>query len=95
MKATMLALALLLLGACAHVEVQDMGNGRHSLTATADSGGVPGSREEAVEEANDFCARSGQQAVIDGFYDKSGVSPRGEHTSSVLFRCAAPQALHF
>jgi hypothetical protein len=46
----------LLLG-CTHVSVQDLGKGRYSLTATAASGGYYGSREAAVEEANEFCER--------------------------------------
>ena len=94
MKAAILAGILVLVG-CAHVPVQDMGHGRHSLTATADTGGFAGSREEAIELANDYCARAGQQALIDGFYDKSGIGPLGEHTSSILFRCTVPKALHF
>jgi hypothetical protein len=34
-------------------------------------------------------------AATDGFYDKSGIGPHGEHTTSILFRCAAPQPLRF
>jgi hypothetical protein len=80
---------------CAHSNVQDMGNGRYSLTATASSGGYTGSHEEAIEQANEFCRGRGEAAVTDGFYDKSGVGPQGEHTSSILFRCAVRQALEF
>ena len=89
--------AVLLLAGCAHgrPQVQEMGNGQHSLTATASSGGFSGSREEAVERANDFCARTGQQPAIDGFYDKPELGPLGEHTSSIIFRCVAPRTLHF
>lgn len=72
-----------------------MSNGQHSLTATADSGGVAGSHEEAVEQANDYCGRNGQQAIIGAFYDKAELGLRGEHTSTVIFSCAAPPALHF
>jgi hypothetical protein len=87
--------AILLLAGCTHVQVQDMGNGQHSLTATAPSGGFDGSHEEAIEEANDFCHRAGQQPLIDGFFDKSALGPVGEHTSSIIFRCVAPHTLHF
>lgn len=89
--------AILLLAGCAHghLQVQDMGNGQHSLTATAPSGGFSGSHEEAVERANEFCARTGQQPAIDGFYDKPELGPLGEHTSSIIFRCVAPRTLHF
>jgi hypothetical protein len=88
-------LAALLLAGCAHTEVQHMANGQHFLTATAPSGGFYGSHEEAVERANDFCGKHRQAAVIDGFYDKSQPGPLGEHSSSVIFRCAAPTMLHF
>jgi hypothetical protein len=94
MKAVLAAIVALLAG-CTHAPVQHMSNGQHSLSATAPSGGFDGSREEAIEAANDFCQRSGQQAVIDGFYDKSALGPLGEHTSSIIFRCAPPHTLHF
>jgi hypothetical protein len=89
-------IALLLLGACAtHANVQDLGNGRHSLVAVSSSGGYHGSHEEAVERANDYCSRLRQTAVIEGFDDRPVVGPEGEHTSSMVFTCAPPKALHF
>jgi hypothetical protein len=87
--------ALAVVAGCAHTNVQDLGQGRYSLTATAPSGGFDGSREAAVEDANAFCRRQGQAAVTDGFYDKSAIGPHGERTTSILFRCAAPQPLRF
>jgi len=95
MRAVLAAVVVLVAGCTHHPQVQEMGNGQHSLTATAPSGGFDGSREEAIEEANDFCHRSGQQPVIDGFYDKSALGPLGEHTSSIIFRCGPPHTLHF
>jgi hypothetical protein len=94
MRAALAAIVALLVG-CTHVAVQDMGNGQHSLSATAPSGGFDGSREEAIEQANEFCRSSGQQPIIDGFYDKSAVGAGGEHTSSIIFRCGPPHTLHF
>jgi hypothetical protein len=91
----LVAAALAAPAGCTHLAVQDLGHGRYSLTATAASGGFYGSREAAVEEANEFCRRHGEAAVTDGFYDKSGIGPAGEHTSSILFRCAQPQPLRF
>lgn len=88
-------LAAVALAGCAHPSVQDMRNGQHSLTATAPSGGFSGSREEAIERANAYCARSGQQAVLEGFYDKPQLGAAGEHSSSLIFSCAGPQRLHF
>jgi uncharacterized protein YcfJ len=88
--------AALLLGGCAHNDVQDMGHGQHSLTAvSAFGGGYAGSHEVAIQQANTFCSESGQQAVIGGFYDKSGLGPLGEHYSTIIFNCAAPTTLHF
>jgi hypothetical protein len=94
MKAAALA-AVLLLTACAQLQVQDLGNGRHSLSAVSPSGGFAGSHEEAVELANDYCGRSHQRAVIESFDDKPGVGLNGEHTSRLVFTCAPPAALHF
>jgi hypothetical protein len=87
--------ALAAVSGCAHTSVQDLGHGRYSLTATAPSGGFDGSREAAVESANEFCRRQAEAAVTDGFYDKSAIGPHGEHTTSILFRCAVPQPLQF
>jgi hypothetical protein len=88
--------AALALAGCAHrPDIQDLGNGQHCLSAVSPSGGFSGSHEEAAERANEFCRRSHQRAVIDGFYDKSGVGPAGEHTSSIIFSCAAPRSLQF
>jgi hypothetical protein len=80
---------------CEHAHVADMGSGQHSLTAVAPSGGYDGSREEAIQEANDYCGKSRQQPVIDGFYDKPELGPHGEHTSSIIFKCATPKTLKF
>ena len=70
-------------------------NGRYALVAVSASGGYAGSHEEAIERANDYCGRFHQQAVIDGFDDQPQLGPQGEHTSSVVFICAAPRALRF
>ncbi len=88
---------LALLCACAHpaVQVQDMSNGQHSLTATSASGGVEGGREAAVQGANAYCERHGQEPVIASFYDRSGVGAQGQHTSTIIFSCAAPVVRHF
>jgi hypothetical protein len=96
MKAALAAFSCLLFG-CAqtHTDVLDLGEGRHSLNATAPSGGFYGSHEAAVELANDFCGKSHQQPVIDGFYDKSEIGPKGEHSSSIFFRCAAPKTSRY
>ena len=95
MRLPALALLAVLCG-CVHspVPVQDMGNGQYSLSASSESGGVEGGRESAVERANAYCGRSGQQPVIASFYDHGTVGVRGS-TSTIIFSCAAPRVLHF
>jgi len=84
--------ATMLLAGCAHQPpVQDMGSGQHSLTASSSTAGYYGSREEAVEQANDYCGKSGQRAVTAGFFDKAEIGPHGEHTTSIIFTCAPPK----
>ena len=94
MRAAILATVLLLV-ACAHVDVLDMGNGRRALTAVAPSGGFSGAHEEALEMANDYCGKHRQTADIETFDDKPEVGPLGEHTSRVVFTCTTPKELHF
>jgi hypothetical protein len=93
MKTAYLASFLLLAG-CAHTShVQDLGDGKHAVTASANWGGYTGSREETISLANDFCGKSGQTAAIESFEDKPGVSPKGEQTSTLNFRCTARPVL--
>jgi len=93
MRNAILGGALLLAG-CAHTsQVQDAGNGMHSVTASANWGGYTGSREETIAQANDFCAKSAQTAAIQAFEDKPGVSPKGELTSTLTFTCTARPVL--
>lgn len=89
------AVAVLPILGCAHVAVRDLDHGRHALTAVASSGGYSGSHEEAIEEANEFCAHSRQTAVIERFDDSPAIGPQGEHTSSAVFRCAPAPVLRF
>ena len=89
MKSVILT-SMLLLAGCAHTShVQDLGNGMHAVTASANWGGYTGSREETIALANDFCGKSEQTAGIESFEDKPGVNSNGEQTSTLNFRCAA------
>jgi len=91
---TAIVVSLLLLAGCAHTShVQDLGNGMHAVTASANLGGYTGSHEETISLANDFCDKSGQTAAIESFEDKPGVSPKGEQTSTLNFRCTARPVL--
>ena len=93
MKTVILA-SMLGLAGCAHTShVRDLGDGKHSVTASANLGGYTGSREETIAHANDFCAKSGQVAAIENFEDKPGVSPKGEQTSTLTFTCQARPVL--
>ena len=93
MKTVILA-SMLGLAGCAHTShVQDLGNGVHSVTASANWGGYTGSREETIAQANDFCGKSGQMAAIENFEDHPGVTPKGEQTSTLSFKCMARPVL--
>ena len=86
--------SILVLAGCAHTShVQDLGNGVHSVTASANWGGYTGSREETIAQANDFCGKSGQMAAIENFEDHPGVTPKGEQTSTLSFKCMARPVL--
>jgi hypothetical protein len=85
---------LLLVAGCAHTShVQDLGNGTHTVTASANLGGYTGSREETIAQANDFCGESHQTAAIQNFEDKPGAGPKGEQTSTLTFTCTAKPVL--
>jgi hypothetical protein len=77
------------------MQVTDLGDGRHSLTASSPTGGYSGSHEEVLESANSFCRKSRQAVVIDHFDDAPEVGARGEHTSNLVFKCAPPMVLNF
>src|ERR1700741_2256361 len=85
---SVVTVAVALMLGCAHVAVRDLGVGRHALTAVAPSGAYAGSHGEAVEEANEFCGRSRQTAVIERFEDSPTLGPLGEHTGTAVFACA-------
>lgn len=88
MKAAILGVLLLIAGCSTHSNnVKEAGEGKHSVTATADWGGYTGSREEAIAQANDFCRDSKQSVAIDSFVDQPGASAKGEQTSTMVFSC--------
>ena len=75
--------------ACAGEPVSDVGAGRYSVTATS-THGVVAARERAVKLANRYCGRSSQQAVVESFDDVRLGGVIGDPTSSLVFRCGAP-----
>ena len=80
---------LLMLSACSSQPGVEAGSGRHGVTATS-THGVLAAREQAVRQANRYCARSGQRAVVESFDDKTLGGVIGDPTSSVVFTCGAP-----
>jgi hypothetical protein len=89
MKIVILASTLVLAG-CAHTShVENLGNGTHSVMASANWG----SREETIAQANDFCGTSGQMAALESFEDHPRVTPKGEQTSTLNFTCIARPVL--
>ncbi len=80
---------LLLLSACGGKAVIDEGTGRHSVTASS-THGVLAAREQALKMANRYCARSGQQAVVESYEDKTLGGVVGDPTSSLVFTCGTP-----
>jgi len=92
---TVIPAGVLLLAGCAHTShVQDLGNGMHAVSASANWGGYTGSREATISQANDFCDKSRQTVAIESFEDKPGVSAKGEQTSTLNFRCTTRPVLH-
>ena len=84
-----LMVCLLMLSACAGQAVSDVGAGRYSVTATS-AQGVVAARDRAVKVANKYCGRSSQQAVVESFDDLRLGGVVGDPTSSIVFRCGAP-----
>ena len=87
--AALLAAALLASG-CAQVRAQDLPDGRHVLTAAAKSGGYALSRQQARDDATEYCERSRQRALIEGYEDLPAAGLEAEHVSRVTFSCSAP-----
>jgi hypothetical protein len=83
----MLCGILALLG-CSHLRVQELGDGRYSLTVATPSAGSAGSHEQAVDEADEYCARSSQSAVVESFDDQPA-GLEGQHATRVIFTCTA------
>lgn len=81
------SLALLLLAGCSDLKVDDLADGRHALTSTSPSGDYYGSREEAVDRANEYCHRYKQTAVIERFEDEPVTGLQSGRTTRVVFTC--------
>jgi hypothetical protein len=77
---------------CSHVHVQELGDGRYSLTVVTPSAGYAGSHEQAVDQADEYCARSSQSAVVESFDDKPTAGLEGQHATRVIFTCTASPA---
>jgi hypothetical protein len=78
-------LPLLMLAACASEPVQNLGNGLHSVSAcSADM--ITNSQVTATRAANQYCEKTGQEAVVDTFDDDK--CPKSDlSTTRVVFAC--------
>jgi hypothetical protein len=85
-----ISLAFVILAACvSSSEVQPIGNGRYMITGRA-SGGLNAGKEttEATKAANAFCAKQGQQMVLQNL-DKTGNAAVFGENVSITFTCEA------
>jgi Tfp pilus assembly protein PilP len=80
-----LLFVLLILGGCAGERVKDLGGGIHSVTACSDDR-ISNSQVAATRAANNYCAKSGMEAVVDTFTEQD--CPKSEiPTTQVVFAC--------
>ena len=88
MKHRIVLLGLLTLCGCqsAGVRVTDLGSGRHHLAIRSQYGEAT-DRANAAKDADDYCKKSGQRAVIESFDDQGAfvVSP----STGVTFTCGS------
>jgi hypothetical protein len=92
MTSASLATVSLLLCGCSLMgaskpEALDLGGGRYSVTGTTLSTNITSARQDAAAQANEFCASSSRQAVIENFDDFVRGGHSGGPTSSAVFYC--------
>jgi hypothetical protein len=76
---------LLMLGGCAGERVKGLGDGMHSVTACSDDH-ITNSQVAAIRAANQYCERTGQEAVVETFDDQT--CPKTDmSTTRVVFAC--------
>jgi hypothetical protein len=80
-------IALALLAGCAYVPIQDLPDGSHAVIATAKSGGYTVSRDQALEDANDYCARERKRALVESYDDLPAAGLDAPHSSRLNFSC--------
>jgi hypothetical protein len=80
-----LALAL---AACSSARIRDLPDGRHTVIATASSGGYTVSRQQAMQDASDYCERSRQHLDVQSFDDLPASGLEGPHSSRLFFTCS-------
>jgi hypothetical protein len=79
-----LALILVLTG-CAGERVKDLGEGRHSLTVCSEDG-ITNSQVAANRAADNYCAKSALEAVVESFDEQECPNSRASATR-VVFIC--------
>jgi Tfp pilus assembly protein PilP len=81
----LLLVPLLTLAGCAGERVKDLGDGMHSVTACAEDR-ITNSQVLATRAANQYCEKTGREAVVDTFDDQA--CPKSEmSTTRVVFAC--------
>ncbi len=76
---------LLILGGCAGERVKDLGDGMHSVTACSDDR-ITNSQVAATRAADNYCEKTGREAVVDTFDDQA--CPKADmSTTRVVFAC--------
>lgn len=85
--AVVAGIALFVAGCATEPEVLEIGNDSYSLTAHAQMG-IASSRQEAVDDAKEFCGKQHKTAVISSFEDSGDWHG---YTTSVIFTCSMPK----
>jgi hypothetical protein len=86
LKHSIVVAGVLALCACAGVGVRvtDLEGGKHHL-AIRSQGAEEADRANAIQLADDYCRKSGQRAVIEGFDDKGSFA--ASPSTGVVFSC--------
>jgi hypothetical protein len=83
-----IAVAALASAGCSSARIQDLPDGRHSVLATASSGGYTISRQQAMQDASDYCERARQHLDVQSFDDLPASGLDGPHSSRLFFTCS-------
>jgi hypothetical protein len=83
-----IAVIALAFAGCSSARIQDLPDGRHAVTGTAGSGGYTVSRQQATQDAAEYCERSRQHVDVQSFDDLPAAGLDGPHSSRLFFTCS-------